>query len=828
MEFINNNINGQYPSEAISPKLKKEKEFILARGKAFDYNFRNNGIRLFYNNRAVMQQMLNMVQGKESPKYYQDLIDYGKDIEDKESFINIDWTTTNIGSKYKNLVVGKLNSVDYDVKVTLLSGEELEQKADYINRVKTYQNFGADLESVGIDAAKELTGETADKIPKDDDELEFRLNTDKRIFSEVLKEICIERTKEFTNIKQVLHEVDDDLFMYGISAVKQRMNGSYLPTLEKVDVYNLAVGYSNKEDFTDIQEVGEYSMMTIGEIRKLNTKLEEKELRDLAELYNNKNGNVWNRGITASSLQYAVTYPYDNFRVPTFTFYFYSYDEDVYEIKKNKETGNVQVFQKKPNASTETSNPNVIERKSKGSFNIYYGTWIMGTDLLLNYGLMKNQAAPKTVWGKPPLPIQIIAPNMKKGFVVSPFGQIVGCLRNINVARFKAQIAIAKAVPKGVFIDLGLLENISIGKGGIVNSPQEAFDLYLKTGNILGRSKDISGITSGNVPIREIENGIAKDFMVFNNTVVQEIQLIRDILGVNEITDGSTIKQDTGLGIANIAAQNTNNVLDYLFHGRKLLYTNVIKLMSEHIDMAFKYCDKKILGDAYGNDIMVRKNIDFDLCSFEIKVETKLSNTEWERVYQFIDFYAKNGVLNPEEALTAIEFTNIKLLKLYMISATKRKRKEEEEKSAKLQEQNGQIQQQSAAQAFELQMQTLQATITGKLQGIEKQIQGSIDEKQQSNMVLLEIEKERTKRILLQEQIKNETKHDKNELDANRYVLDLIQNGNVDIVAKMQQQEQMQEQVEMEKQQQIAQMQQEQAQQQAQAQAGQQQAEVQQ
>ena len=69
----------------------------------------------------------------------------------------------------------------------------------------------------------------------------------------------------------------------------------------------------------------------------------------------------------------------------------------------------------------------------------------------------------------------------------------------------------------------------------------------------------IKGIASNYKPIEELDNGIGNEATQYFGIITNNIQLLRDILGFNEITDGSTPDPRTLNGVAKYASESTNN-----------------------------------------------------------------------------------------------------------------------------------------------------------------------------------------------------------------------------------------------------------------------------
>ena len=85
-------------------------------------------------------------------------------------------------------------------------------------------------------------------------------------------------------------------------------------------------------------------------------------------------------------------------------------------------------------------------------------------------------------------------------------------------------------------------------------------DVYETTGNIYYRLKDLEGNVANYRPITELEGGIGAQAQEYFNIIQQNIQLLRDVIGLNEVTD-SFAGQRTYSAAVSAGIEATNNSL---------------------------------------------------------------------------------------------------------------------------------------------------------------------------------------------------------------------------------------------------------------------------
>lgn len=692
-----------YPSNLVSQDVKKSKEWNAQFNKAFDFEYRNSGLRWFYNQRVEMLELLKMYQGLEDPDYYKEQTDYTQTQDGDKSFLNIDYQAINYGFRYINLLMGKLNKIDYSYNLDILNPLAKQDEIDWVSKIRTYNALKDVLDANGI-SGEQFTGEKV--IPEDDAEIDYLQSTSKRSKVAIAKKLMIDHNLNRTNCKQNMHLCDFDTIMYGFGAMSIYLDGNGILNIENEDVYNLAVGYSNKEDASDIDRVGKYTFKTISEIRMLAPDLSEESLRQLADRFDNKYSNSYN--LSGNSLNYTLTnYPYDNFRVPCFTSYCYSYDKEPIEVKQIP--GN-KIKTKKLSPTEYEEKGKADNVKIKGRINVYKCTRVIDQqfDICFDYGLCNNIAR-KYYWQKPPLPILITAPNIKKGQPISTFKQISPSLKKINVYGFKIQQMVAAAIPKGNFINQDVFAETIVQNNGIVSTPQEIWNLYRSTGTLLGSMFDSEGKPLGDVPFKEMENGLARDIMTYYNMIQAEKQTIQDILGENPATDSSTISPEMGLGVANVAIQNNNNALDYLFNSKQTLFSRLVSICSDYIDMMLVFAPKDMMVHAYGKRIVdeLINSKQMGLSDWTIAVNVNPTKEDFAQLYSLIQGFSGKGLLDEEDMLIIYKMTDLNLLTEYVSNKIRiNKKKAEKANQANIQS-NAEMQQQSAKMAFDLGLQQM-------------------------------------------------------------------------------------------------------------------------
>ena len=153
----------------------------------------------------------------------------------------------------------------------------------------------------------------------------------------------------------------------------------------------------------------------------------------------------------------------------------------------------------------------------------------------------------------------IVAPRMYKGRIESIVSRCTGFADMIQITHLKMQQVLSRMVPDGVFLDMDGLAEVDLGNGTNYN-PAEALNMYFQTGSIVGRSLTQEGDPNrGRIPIQELQTSASGAKLgALIQTYQYYLQMIRDVTGLNEARDGSLPDKDALVGLAKMAANQSN------------------------------------------------------------------------------------------------------------------------------------------------------------------------------------------------------------------------------------------------------------------------------
>jgi len=722
-----NKLNG-YPSPLSTNEEKAAKEYGLEYFRAMYYEWKNNGDVYFKDLKARYSRNRSYSEGNQDVGKYKDLLD----VQGDSSYLNIDWTPVSIVPKFVDVIVNGMVNQEYDVKAKSIdpvaANERIAKKkklyGDMINK-----DFVENLEDeTGIPLSpKGFIAETSEEV-----EMFMALNYKQNV--EIALEKAIEYTLDINDFDEVKRAMIRDLVVLGICAAKTDLSKTQGVKIRHVDPANLITSYSAKADFKNIRHAGEVYSMTIADLKmQAGDEFSEEDYVKIATEYAGKNNNPMNFGTSSFYDNGSDTYDYDKFSINVLDAEFITSHSLKYEKKENKHGG--YSVNKKP-SNYKTPKKSKTKREDVGSTVkvVYTGKYIAGTDYIFNYGLMSDMPRSKSNLSETRLSYIVYQPNLYKMKSRSLVDRMIPFADQIQLAHVKIQHVLAKARPKGAAFEVGSLENVSKGDGGTF-TPMELQEIYDQTGNIYYRRIDDEGQMTGAMPIQELENGIGRDFGTLINVYQHNLQMIRDVTGVNEARDASQPSSEALVGVQKLALLASNNATRDINDA----YLNVTKRISQSITIRMQdLINFKGLHNMYANVIGETSMQSIDMMKklsiheFGITLDIAPNEEEKQMMEQNIQISLAQKELRLEDAIMIRSIKNIKMANQMLILRRGKYQKEQQAFAQQASEQNAMLQQQSAQQAAQLKQQELE---------VEMQIeQARVQAKSQADMQLKQLD----------------------------------------------------------------------------------------
>jgi hypothetical protein len=218
----------------------------------------------------------------------------------------------------------------------------------------------------------------------------------------------------------------------------------------------------------------------------------------------------------------------------------------------------------------------------------YRAKWVIGTDIIFDYGLQYDQHYDQE--NRPRSSYSCYRIGEK-----SMISQCITTADDIQLAILKLRAAMAESKPAGVMIEFGSLKEISMG--GEKMDPFDVLKIYRDRGDLLFRyaiQQNGMPMQGGIPPIQELRGGIGPYLQELITILDWNINMIREITGINAITDASTPSPGALVGVSQIAEQATSNVLRPLLAGYRSVKQRCFWNICQRWQLAGKFYPQSI------------------------------------------------------------------------------------------------------------------------------------------------------------------------------------------------------------------------------------------
>lgn len=704
--MIIQNSKSAYPNHMIDPS-EKNMSWCLAYAKAAWTDFNNHNSQSFHNNRGNYVRIKDYAQGSQSINKYKSLLNVSEN--ENETWLAIDWSVIPIVPKFRRIALGKLSKTEYNISATPIDSLAQNDLENYYKNTKAKM----DLRNSVSDQIPGMEEHSSLKIqpgePQDNEELEMHMAYTYKHNASIEMEQGIDLVFHTNNISEKRKNILEDLFDFGVAGYKEYIDSNGAVKIRRVNPANLLVSHCNNRDFSDKIHVGEVTEMTIADLKqRAGGQFNEKEYQDIADKYSGNKGSAKmypsNRGHFKE---------YDDTKIKVLDLEFFSVNQMVHESRVDRR-GNKKFGRAKYN--------DVNKRKNKylrSDYKVVYKiSWIVDSNYCFNYGLCSDMKRVKSNLMDTDLSYHLFSPDF---YNMKPLGimeQLIPIADQIQISWYRLQNTINQARPKGIMIELGALEDIPLGAGGNQMKPMDVLDLFNKTGTLVYRRNDAGGRPTNYRPIEELENGLGRDAVSYYQIIQNNIEMIRQITGLNEFTDGSTPDARSLTTTAKLAAQATSNALAFLEQGERHLLEKLASAVIVRLQDSIK--KKPIEGyvRSLGSNTMkfFKLSPSVSKHEFGVKIEDRPTEEQKVRLMQILQASVAQGQVDFEDAVFIENITNLKQAQQMLAYRIKKKRELAEIKAIRQQEMNGQIQMQSSQSAEQAKQQTMQLEMQMKME----------------------------------------------------------------------------------------------------------------
>jgi len=683
---VSTNTNSPFPDQVVSDAEKATLEYGLQVSRAIEqewFNYGGSGSNRYASNWNNFHNLRLYARGEQSVQKYKDELAINGDL----SYLNLDWKPVPILSKFSNIVANGITQKQYDITSYAQDPESLKRRTEYASNIlfdmntQKEQAMASELTNVSYKKSAIPNGELPETLEERD--LHMQLSYKQAI--EIAEEEAINTVLATNEFDLTKARVNQDLVNIGIGITKTSFNPAEGIVVKYVDPAYCVWSYTEDPNFNDIYYVGEVKSITIPELKKEFPHISDEELERIQKSPGNRR-----------LIRGFENYDYNTVQVMYFEYK--TYTDQVFKIKKTD--NGLEKAIEKTDAFNPPANDN-FDRVSRSIEVLYEGAKVVGSDMMLKWEMSENMTRPMADTTRVEMSYSIAAPRMYKGVIQSLISKCIGFADVIQLTHLKIQQVLSRMVPDGIFLDMDGLAEVDLGNGTNYN-PAEALNMYFQTGSVVGRSLTQEGdMNRGKVPIQELSSssGIGK-IQALITAYNYNMQMIRDVTGLNEARDGGMPDANALVGLQKMAANASNTATKHIQDASIYLALSTCENISLKIAdvLNFPLTKNSLMNSVSTFNVETLKEIEkLNLHDFGIFLEMEPDDEEKAELQKNIQIALQTKEIDIEDAIDINDIRNLKLANQML----KLKRKKKQEREQALVQQNIQAQAQANAESSE-------------------------------------------------------------------------------------------------------------------------------
>lgn len=741
---------GEFPSHLADPK-DKGKQWHLAFSKAM-YWCHKNQVGYFTNEKKWdWVESRTYAQGNQNVEKYNKWCSRLTNSEGKTvSYLDLNWKIVSPAPKFRAVLKGYFSKLQFKPTATSINPEAADDKKRMQNTVwatkilKPYfdaleQKAGQDL-GTNLVASKMPAGPDGKPLlPETMEELQLFFNLSVRLQSEISMEMGMEMVlneNDWAEIALKLWEDVIDLGAIGLCCYVDPIGRKI--KLRYCDPVNMILDTYRGHDGEAMERIGEFKLMTVSQLKlEAGDQFTEEQYYEMAKNNVNRFGNAerispWADYINTDNIYNWYT-PYDNWNVLVMEWYTDSSDRKKFkrEVKNGVKMTYEVPYDRKTGKSEERNESGGLmyskEVLAVDNKTIYGANWIVGTDYIFNWGKVNDISRPKENPRECTKPMKFYRISNQ-----SVMELMIPYLDSIQLGWLKMQNLKARALPKGLIIDVEALENLVVD--GKIMSTKEVLEAAVQSGMILIRRKsplDDEGYDSSqSPPVIETKGGLGAEFKELLEAIQGDIQSCREVSGISEMFDASPQDPKQLVGTAKLQVAGTMNAIGSMINGFVKLFEKTCIDMSLKFQIMAKYGMMHYYNPALGITVteFLSRMDSITPALFGIKIEALPTEEDKMHLMEVAKAALEStndptkGGINYPDYLKMVRFlkdNNVKLAEAYFDYALAKFKQEQAQIAQQNVQANAQANQQTEKVKAQEELKSLQAKTQLKLQEIE-------------------------------------------------------------------------------------------------------------
>ena len=456
----------------------------------------------------------------------------------------------------------------------------------------------------------------------------------------------------------------------------------------------MVLSYCAKNDFSDLVHWGEVREVYVGDLAPYFT---VEQMNQIVQSVAGRFGNP-------SNFMYGTDYSkyWNRFKVLVLDFECLSWNDYTYKEEVDNR-GNVRFGKTKYQDAAKVAMtkegiiekmgtiPNMIDFSMKGQAEpvfmpvtrkvVYKCKWLIQTDYMYDWGMSENQIRKPSSWWDTKLNIQLYSWNFYKMRFAGITERLIPLEDKASLTWFKLQNMSNKLIPYLINIDLNALEDVDFGGGGSKMDPTKVMDFIFSNFVVPYRSTDLLSQNPNYKPVSIEASGQLAVFGQLYQELQNTLDMMRQVSGLNELTDGSTPNAKTLVPVANAAMESTNNALYLLSFADKQLIQDLADAIVSKVQIAVKLGKVEGYARALGDETVkfFKINPDISIHEFGIFIQDVPSDYERQQLIQELNIRDSQGLIEPEDKILVMSTKNLKMASMILAYRIKKRREKLQE-----------------------------------------------------------------------------------------------------------------------------------------------------
>jgi hypothetical protein len=682
-----------YPNQQIDPR-EKGYDWILQYCKAAWGDSRgyvpNNMLNF---GQSKMNEIREYALGRQSTTKYKKLLNV--DEQQDKTWLNIDWTPPSFLTKFREIAISKLVQRRYAINAFAVDPIAKSEEDNYFTEMKVKilmreaaQKAG-NQELLNSPVLAPQPGEAQD-LEQLKMEEQFGYKHVMSMEAEMAASLAMYQNKFDEKRKRTI----ENLFDFGMGGYTEYIDENGQVKLREINPENMVLSYCAKNDFSDLVHWGEVREVYVGDLAPWFT---VEQMNQIVQSVAGRFGNP-------SNFMYGTDYSkyWNRFKVLVLDFEFLSWNDYTYKEEVDNR-GNVRFGKTKYQDATKLSVtkegvidkmgtiPNMIDFSMKGQAEpifmpvtrkvVYKCKWLIQTDYMYDWGMSENQIRKPSSWWDTKLNIQLYSWNFYKMRFAGITERLIPLEDKASLTWFKLQNMSNKLIPYLINIDLNALEGVDFGGGGEKMNPTKVMDFIFSNFVVPYRSTDLLSQNPNYKPVSIEASGQLAVFGQLYQELQNTLDMMRQVSGLNELTDGSTPNAKTLVPVANAAMESTNNALYLLSFADKQLIQDLADAIVSKVQIAVKLGKVEGYARSLGEETVkfFQINPDISIHEFGIFIEDVPSDFERQQLIQELNIRDSQGLIEPEDKILVMSTKNLKMASMILAYRIKKRREKLQE-----------------------------------------------------------------------------------------------------------------------------------------------------